>query len=216
MKKISFLVVLVLCVNTNFIYSQDTFTIADGITVETTGGTYIQLAGNLVETGTGYLKGKVSSGARTTVTSFAGLSISASMDGTIIRNTGTAYGKGNGEGTNMLRYYELNNTGSAITPNINVAYVDLGTHDEKNGLSAPYFIYNYDEPKWTAYSHGVTSSPLTDNLVSIGSGNSDLVFSDYVFSIIIGCNTECTNGSIIYNTATGKFNFCENGIWVEK
>ena len=26
----------------------------------------------------------------------------------------------------------------------------------------------------------------------------------------------CTNGSIIYNTETGKFNFCENGIWIEK
>lgn len=26
----------------------------------------------------------------------------------------------------------------------------------------------------------------------------------------------CINGSIIYNTQTGKFNFCENGIWVEK
>ena len=26
----------------------------------------------------------------------------------------------------------------------------------------------------------------------------------------------CENGSIIYNTNTGKFNFCEDGIWVEK
>ncbi|MFC1528152.1 sialate O-acetylesterase [Candidatus Neomarinimicrobiota bacterium] len=26
----------------------------------------------------------------------------------------------------------------------------------------------------------------------------------------------CINGSIVYNTSTGKFNFCENGIWVEK
>lgn len=26
----------------------------------------------------------------------------------------------------------------------------------------------------------------------------------------------CRNGSIIYNTETGKFNFCENGVWVEK
>jgi len=26
----------------------------------------------------------------------------------------------------------------------------------------------------------------------------------------------CINGSIIYNTATGKFNFCEDGVWVEK
>ncbi|MEE9189542.1 MAG: hypothetical protein V3U16_02100 [Candidatus Neomarinimicrobiota bacterium] len=26
----------------------------------------------------------------------------------------------------------------------------------------------------------------------------------------------CINGSIMYNTETGKFNFCEDGIWVEK
>ncbi len=26
----------------------------------------------------------------------------------------------------------------------------------------------------------------------------------------------CTNGAIIYNTETGKFNFCEDGVWVEK
>ena len=26
----------------------------------------------------------------------------------------------------------------------------------------------------------------------------------------------CFSGSIIYNTVTGKFNFCEDGIWVEK
>ncbi len=26
----------------------------------------------------------------------------------------------------------------------------------------------------------------------------------------------CENGSIIYNTETGKFNFCEDGVWVEK
>ena len=26
----------------------------------------------------------------------------------------------------------------------------------------------------------------------------------------------CENGSIIYNATTNKFNFCENGIWIEK
>lgn len=26
----------------------------------------------------------------------------------------------------------------------------------------------------------------------------------------------CVNGGIIYNTATNMFNFCEDGIWVEK
>lgn len=216
MKNFTSFILITFCTGLSLVYPQDTFTIATGITVETTGGTYIELSGDLVETGTGYLKGKVSSGARTTVASFAGLTMSESMGGTIIRNTGTEYGKGNGEGPNMLRYYELNNIGSAITPNINAAYVASGTHDEKNGLSAPYFIYNYDEPKWTAYSNGVISSPLADNSVSIGSGNSDLVFSDYAFSIIIGVNPECIDGSIIYNTATGKFNFCEDGVWVEK
>lgn len=40
------------------------------------------------------------------------------------------------------------------------------------------------------------------------------------FSIIVSGDSsisdECIDGSIIYNTETGKFNFCEDGIWVEK
>lgn len=35
--------------------------------------------------------------------------------------------------------------------------------------------------------------------------------SQYITSI-----ESCINGSVIYNTETGKFNFCEDGIWVEK
>jgi len=161
-----------------------TFTIAEDITVETTGETYIQLAGNLVETSTGYLKGKVSSGARDEVISFAGLTLSPGMNGTIIRNTGTEYGKLNGEGANMLRYYELNNTGSAITPNVTVAYVATGTHREEGPppsgpyLSGPYFIYNYNNPDWAAYGDGSSATPIVGNLVSIGTGASDLVFSE--------------------------------------
>lgn len=29
-------------------------------------------------------------------------------------------------------------------------------------------------------------------------------------------SSDCISGSIIYNTVTGKFNFCEDGVWVEK
>lgn len=43
-----------------------------------------------------------------------------------------------------------------------------------------------------------------------GSGGSQ------AFSIIVSGNSECIDGSIIYNTETGKFNFCEDGVWVEK
>ena len=170
--------IITLFFSLSYLYAQDTFTIADGVTVETTGGTYIELAGNLVETGTGYLKGIVTSGTRTGETSFAGLTLSAGMDGTITRNTGTEYAGGNGEGTNMKRYYELDNTGGAITPDVNAAYVASGTHDEQNGLSGPYFIYNYDDPDWTAYPHGITASPLADYTVALAVGTNDLVFSE--------------------------------------
>lgn len=169
--------ILTLCVSLNYICAQ-TFTIADGVTVETSYGVYIELAGNLVETGTGYLKGIVTSGDRTGVQSFAGLTLSTGMDGTITRKTGSAYAGGHGEGTNMLRYYELNNTGSAITPNVSAAYVASGTHDEENGLSGPYFIYNYDDPNWGAYGDGVTATPISGNTVAIAAGANDLVFSE--------------------------------------
>ena len=43
-----------------------------------------------------------------------------------------------------------------------------------------------------------------------------LVNDSQAYSIVISGNCECTNGNIIYNTATGKFNFCEDGLWVEK
>jgi len=38
------------------------------------------------------------------------------------------------------------------------------------------------------------------------------------FSIIVSGNNddECKNGGIIYNTATNSFNFCEDGVWIEK
>lgn len=55
------------------------------------------------------------------------------------------------------------------------------------------------------YSNSNISGDKTEN--SIGA-------RDYW---VVKLNAEpCINGSIIYNTETGKFNFCEDGVWVEK
>ena len=36
------------------------------------------------------------------------------------------------------------------------------------------------------------------------------------FSIIVSGDSNCESGSIIYNSDSEKFNFCENGYWIEK
>lgn len=57
--------------------------------------------------------------------------------------------------------------------------------------------------------------PLTISNPIIGaSGGSNILtgFNNGQITIFKGC----INGSVIYNTVTSKFNFCENGIWVEK
>ena len=83
--------------------------IGSGITIETGGGVSFEIDGTIIETG--YFIGEISSGARTGMTSFAGLTLSSPMDGIITRTTGSVYSKGNGEGINFKRYYEINNTG---------------------------------------------------------------------------------------------------------
>ena len=53
--------------------------------------------------------------------------------------------------------------------------------------------------------------------VAIGATSNDGAGTDAghtrIYEFVIN---SCTSGSIIYNTATGKFNFCEDGLWVEK
>jgi len=165
--------ILVLGLAFSLANAQVSMEINSGMTVETTGGTSVELSGNLVENGTGYLNGKVESGARSGVTDFAGLTFSASFTGTINRVTGTEYSKGNGEGTNFLRSYELNNTGSAITTNV----TSVVASNETNGLTGPLFLYTFDTD-WKGNGDGSTGSSVTANSVSIGTGSTDLVISE--------------------------------------
>ncbi len=152
--------------------------VGDGVVVETSGTVYLEIDGSLTETGTGYFKGAISSGARTGMTGFAGLTLSSGMDGSVTRRTGAAYAKGHGEGTNFKRYYELNNTGGgAVTATLKAGYIGSGTNDETSGLSAPFFIYRYASG-WTGYGFGVSASPDTSASVEIPLGASDWVLSE--------------------------------------
>ncbi len=151
--------------------------INNNMQVETTGGVYISNVSELGENGTGYLKGKVESSSLLGATQFAGLTLSTGFTGTITRTTGSSYAKGNGEGTNIKRYYELNNTGSATTPNVTSTIVTSGTNNETNTLSGPFFLYTYNT-NWKGNGNGSTGSTVNANNVSIGVGSTDLVISE--------------------------------------
>jgi hypothetical protein len=152
--------------------------IDNGITVETVEQAYLEIDGELIETGSGYFKGKITSGTRSGLTQFAGLTLSTGLDGVVTRTSGTGYTKGNGEGINILRYYEINNVGSGtISADMQLNCVFSGTPDESNGLTGPYFVYRY-QTDWTGYGDGSGGAPISAAGVDIPTGNSDWVISE--------------------------------------
>jgi hypothetical protein len=154
--------------------------IENGIVAETTGGVAIQIDGSLTEAGTGYFMGTLASGERTGMTTFAGLTLGGGMNGSITRKTGSAYAKGYGEGNNFKRYYEIMNSGGALTADAGAAYSSSGACDERNGLTAPYFFYRY-QAGWTKYGGGSSGSPVSASAVGIPAGASDWVLSNDSF-----------------------------------
>ena len=60
------------------------------------------------------------------------------------------------------------------------------------------------------------ASPSVGTYTIEVSHDGSLSSGSQAFSIIVSGNSECVNGSIIYNTEAGKFDFCEDGVWVEK
>jgi len=175
-----FLTAILLAITFSLSSAQLIVNVGNNMQVETTGGVYISNASDVVENSSGYLKGVVESSSLSGATQFAGLTLSSGFTGTIKRTTGTAYAKGNGEGTNFKRYYEFNNTsGSALVANCDVACVTSGVNDETNTAPAPYFEYNY-QSAWNAYGEGSPGSTIHAANVSIPTGASDLVFASGV------------------------------------
>jgi hypothetical protein len=159
-------------------FAQVNMEIGNNLLVETAGGVYISGVTDVVESGTGYLKGVVESSSLSGTTQFAGLTFSNSFTGIIKRTTGTSYAKGNGEGQNFKRYYELNNTDvGGISTSCNISCITSGTNDESLGMTGPYFLYRY-QSDWRGYGDGSNGTTVVANSIIIPNGSSDLVISE--------------------------------------
>jgi len=103
----------------------------DGVTVETTGGVWVEMNGDLTLLNDGYYSGTLSSGARAACADFCGLHLSDVLTGMIVCHTGAPYDKGNGEPVNFKRWYEITNVSSDLTVDISISTLMSGSHDER-------------------------------------------------------------------------------------
>lgn len=159
------------------IFSQVNIEINDGLTVETSGSLFIEVSGDVIENGTGYLKGTVTSGDRGSgsISSFAGLTLSAGVD-KITRTTGSALTSSSPNTT--LRNYEVEST-SAITADVASSFIPTGTNSEANGIGEPYIFTKIGASTWKGYSdNGSTSSLITAADVNIPIGTSNIAISE--------------------------------------
>lgn len=158
--------------------AQLEISIDDGMTVETQGGLYISGVSALTETGTGYLDGTVESSTLSGATDFAGLTLSTGFSGTITRTTGTAFSSSDPK--TALRSYEMNNTGTALTADVEAEIITAATNNEENGIEDK-FIFTENTGTWTGYTdNGSTANNIKAAGVSIPIGLSNIVVSEGV------------------------------------
>jgi hypothetical protein len=172
--------------------------IGNSVVVETVGGIYVVIDGELNEVGTGYFKGKISSGDRAALTAFAGMDLSVGIDGSITRTTGSGYDKGNGEGPNFLRFYEVNNSRGVLATDMEISFISSGSFDERNSLTVPYYIYRYST-NWNGYGEGASAFPLSAFGIHILSGPTDWVISDGSFILFTDSEVATTGTPILFN-----------------
>ena len=96
------------------------------------------------------------------------------------------------------------------------------TETVASGIGEYQRTFGGSRNRWGDYS-GMALDPSTEDFwifnqyaLTPGSGSSP---EDGRWGTIWGQGTitaDCINGSIIYNSTTGKFNFCEDGVWIEK
>jgi hypothetical protein len=160
------------------VYASVNLELSGGVTIQSTGNVWVQIDGNVTTTGGSYFAGEISSGSRLGITDFSGMHLNPGIDGTIVCTTGSAYGKSHGEGANFKRWYTVTNTGGGpVTTKMKIDYTGSGADDERNSLSAPFFIYRYAS-SWAGYGFGVSASPDTSDGVQIPTGSSDWVLSE--------------------------------------
>ena len=191
---------------TTFAYTQVNLNIYSDLIVKTNSGGSVKITGNLTEAESGYFNGLITSGQRTNVTSFAGLSLNPGLDGIISRITGESYSKGNGELPNFKRYYEIDNIGgNNVTTNMVMECIISGEFGESNGITAPYHIYGYSTD-WIGYGEGSSNSPVTAENVSIPTGSSDWIISDNTWIVSVDKSTLIPNKYELFQNYPNPFN----------
>jgi hypothetical protein len=160
---------------TSLLSAQVDLEITDGILVETIGGLEIQVSGDVVESGNGYLNGVVTSGERSAVTQFAGLTLSSPFDGKITRTTGKMYPSA---GANLTRYYEVyNQEDSDLIANV----ITVTTTAELGSLTGPFFHYTKNGNSWKGYGFGSLGTTVVSNDVLFPQNSvTDLIISEGV------------------------------------
>ncbi len=172
-----FYTIFILILTVSVSNAQLTLEIGNNLQVETTGGVFISGASDLIETGTGYLKGKVESSSLSGATQFAGLTLGTGFTGTITRTTGTALSTSAPK--TVLRNYEMV-TSSATTQDVSSKIITSGTNDETNGIAEKY-IYTKNGATWKGYSdNSSTSSEIKAASVDIPSGTSNITIAEGV------------------------------------
>ncbi len=173
MKQKIFLIVPLLFITTAVIAQVDLIT-NNGMLIETSGTLEIEVSGDVIESGTGYIKGIVTSGNRTGVTQFAGLSLTSSLEGKITRTTGTQY---SGTGTNFTRYYKIDNQNTTTDLTANVTSVI--TTNEAGSLTGPFFHYTNNAGNWAGFGFGSTGTSVESGNVTFAKNSAtDLVISE--------------------------------------
>lgn len=172
MKYLNKCVQLILIINTlNFAQAQIVIPAGFVVNMETN----YKFVGVLevVEEVSGSLNGTVEPTILTDVLEYGGLTFSQPFSGTITMNTQSAFSSSNPKST--LRSYELNNSGSQLTTNLNVAFNPV---TESNNI-ADRFIYTQQSGNWKGYSdNGSTPTKIKAATVTIPTGTSNIVISE--------------------------------------
>ena len=160
---------------TNLLSAQVDLEIADSMLVETAGGLVVELSGDVVENGSGYLNGVVTSGDRTAVAQFAGLTLSSPLDGEITRTTGKQYP---GTSSSLSRYYEIDNQGdSDLIANVTT----VTTTVEQGNMTGPFFHYTKNGNNWKGYGLGSSGTSIVSiDILFPRNSLSDLIISEGV------------------------------------
>jgi hypothetical protein len=157
-------------------FAQVDIEINNNMLLETNGGLTVEVSGDVVENGSGYLQGTVTSGDRASFTQFAGLTLSSSLEGKVTRVTGTQYP---GTGINFTRYYNIEN--QSTTTNLITDVTTITASGEAGSLIGPFFHYTKNGSNWKGYGFGSNGSPLVSNSVLFAQNSvTDLVISEGV------------------------------------